>query len=138
MLGASPQHFRNRQRSLQSRLFCAHFFIGRQAWKGHPLLQQTQDTGDCTISFCSSPEHTALVPSIQALPRPHTWQSRAEPLALKRVHKAGQAGAVSFSVGMLNPCPPWGSLSLAGAGEGESSMTAACSQEQTPKGGRWG
>lgn len=39
---------------------------------------------------------------------------------------------------MLNPCPPWGSLSLAKAGEVESSTPAACSLDQTIKGGRWG
>lgn len=57
---------------------------------------------------------------------------------MKRARKAGQAGPVSLSKGMLNPCPPWGSLSLAGPGEVENSTTAACSLDQTMKGGRWG
>lgn len=125
------QQLRDHQRGLQSRLFCAHFFIGRQAWKGHLLLQQTQGLHHQFLQL--SRTHSL---SVQYPVSSQTPPGRAEPLALKRAHKVGQAGAVSLSKGMLNPCPPWGSLRLPGADEMESSTTAACSLDQTMKGGK--
>lgn len=123
------------ERSSEQALLLCPFLNRQTSMAGTPCHGQ-RTVGTALPVPAALQNRQPLCPVPPPLPRPHSWQSRAS--CFEKDTYAGSAGAVSLSKGMLNPCPPWGSLSLAGAGGVESSRTAACSLDQPKKGGRWG
>lgn len=89
------------ERCSEQALLCP--FLHRQTgMEGTPTPPVDRGTALPVPAALQNTQPQCPVPSLFPDPTP----SRAEPLALKRAHKAGQAEAVSPSKGMLNLCPP--------------------------------